>query len=68
MPLSLREWLAEDHLAWFVLDSVAELDLEAGGADGVLGVARGVAAAADERPEAALLGGPLCAGEGGMTR
>jgi transposase len=29
LPPSLREWLAEDHLAWFVLDSVAELDLEA---------------------------------------
>jgi transposase len=28
LPPSLREWLAEDHLAWFVLDSVAELDLE----------------------------------------
>jgi hypothetical protein len=25
---SSREWLAEDHLAWFVLDAVAELDLE----------------------------------------
>jgi transposase len=29
LPPSLREWLAEDHLAWFVLESVAELDLEA---------------------------------------
>jgi transposase len=28
LPPSLREWLPEDHLAWFVLDSVAELDLE----------------------------------------
>ena len=27
MPPSLREWLAEDHLAWFVLDAVAEIDL-----------------------------------------
>lgn len=26
---SLREWLPEDYLAWFVLDAVAELDLEA---------------------------------------
>jgi transposase len=25
---SLREWLPEDHLAWFVIDAVAELDLE----------------------------------------
>lgn len=23
----LRDWLAEDHLAWFVIDAVAELDL-----------------------------------------
>jgi transposase len=28
LPPSLREWLPEDHLAWFVLDAVAELDLE----------------------------------------
>jgi transposase len=28
LPPSLREWLAEDHLAWFVLDAVAELDLD----------------------------------------
>src|SRR5829696_1835889 len=28
LPPSLREWLPEDHLAWFVLDSVAALDLE----------------------------------------
>ena len=28
LPPSLREWLPEDHLAWFVLDVVAELDLE----------------------------------------
>ena len=29
MPPSLSEWLPEDHLAWFVLEAVAELDLEA---------------------------------------
>jgi len=29
LPPSLREWLAEDHLAWFVLDAVEELDLAA---------------------------------------
>ena len=29
LPPSLREWLPEDHLAWFVLDSLAQLDLEA---------------------------------------
>src|SRR3954453_13866354 len=26
---SLREWLPEEHLAWFVLDAVAEMDLGA---------------------------------------
>ena len=29
MPVSLREWLPEDHLAWFVLESVAGMDLSA---------------------------------------
>jgi transposase len=29
LPPSLRDWLAEDHLAWFVLDAVDELDLSA---------------------------------------
>lgn len=29
MPPSLVEWLPSDHLAWFVLDVVAELDLTA---------------------------------------
>ena len=29
LPPSLREWLAEDHLAWFVLDAVDEIDLSA---------------------------------------
>jgi transposase len=27
MPASLREWLPDDHLAWFVLDVVEEMDL-----------------------------------------
>jgi transposase len=27
LPPSLREWLPEDHLAWFVLDAVDEIDL-----------------------------------------
>lgn len=27
MPPSLAEWLPEDHLAWFVLDAVEEIDL-----------------------------------------
>jgi len=29
LPPSLREWLPEDHFAWFVLESVGELDLDA---------------------------------------
>ncbi|HTZ65419.1 MAG TPA: IS5/IS1182 family transposase, partial [Solirubrobacteraceae bacterium] len=29
LPPCLRDWLAEDHLAWFVLDAVDELDLVA---------------------------------------
>ena len=24
LPPSLREWLPDDHLAWFVIDAVAE--------------------------------------------
>ncbi|MGH2983450.1 MAG: transposase [Solirubrobacterales bacterium] len=28
MPTDLREWLPADHLAWFVLDAVEEMDLE----------------------------------------
>ena len=29
LPPSLREWLPEDHLAWFVIDAVAAIDLAA---------------------------------------
>jgi hypothetical protein len=29
MPPSLRDWLPEDHLAWFILATVKELDLGA---------------------------------------
>ena len=29
LPPSLREWLAEGHLAWFVIDAVGEMDLAA---------------------------------------
>jgi len=29
LPPSLRDWLVEDHLAWFVLDAVGEIDLAA---------------------------------------
>jgi transposase len=28
MPPSLREWLPEDHLAWFVIEAVEEMGLE----------------------------------------
>src|SRR5215218_3885051 len=27
LPPSLREWLPQDHLAWFVIDAVAQLEL-----------------------------------------
>jgi len=29
LPASLREWLPRDHLAWFVIDAVAQFDLAA---------------------------------------
>jgi transposase len=29
LPPSLRDWLTEDHLAWFVIDSVGRMDLSA---------------------------------------
>lgn len=29
LPPDLKDWLPEDHLAWFVLDAVAEMDLSA---------------------------------------
>lgn len=29
LPPSLREWLPPDHLAWFLLEAVEELDLSA---------------------------------------
>ena len=28
LPLSLVDWLPEDHLAWFVLDAVEQIDLK----------------------------------------
>ena len=28
LPADMREWLADDHLAWFVLDAVSEMNLE----------------------------------------
>jgi transposase len=29
LPPSLRDWLAEDHVAWFVIDAVGQFDLHA---------------------------------------
>ena len=29
LPPDVRDWLPDDHLAWFVIDSVAEMDLSA---------------------------------------
>jgi hypothetical protein len=29
LPPSLRDWLVEDHLAWFVIDAVERMDLAA---------------------------------------
>lgn len=29
MPADIRDWLPEDHLAWFVLDAVEQMDLSA---------------------------------------
>ena len=28
LPADMRDWLAEDHLAWFVLDAVSEMNLK----------------------------------------
>jgi hypothetical protein len=33
MPPSLREWLPEDHLAWFIVGAVEDMDLKAFYAD-----------------------------------
>jgi transposase len=29
LPASMKEWLPEGHPAWFVIDAVREMDLEA---------------------------------------
>src|SRR5438876_8668694 len=29
LPPDVRDWLAADHLAWFVIDAVAQMDLSA---------------------------------------
>jgi hypothetical protein len=46
LPVPAAEWLPEDHLAYFVLDAVAEMDLSAFCAgyrdDGWGGAARGL--------------------------
>jgi hypothetical protein len=28
MPPDVRDWLPESHLAWFVIDAVAEMNLD----------------------------------------
>jgi hypothetical protein len=28
MPPDVRDWLPENHLAWFVIDAVGEMDLD----------------------------------------
>ena len=33
LPPDVRDWLAEDHLAWFVIEAIEALDLEAFYAD-----------------------------------
>jgi transposase len=61
LPPSLRDWLAEDRLAWFVLDIVDQLDLEP-----FYGVYRRDgwgAAAHDPRMMVALLVYAYCIGE-----
>jgi hypothetical protein len=29
LPPNMRDWLPDDHLAWFVVDAVEEMDLSA---------------------------------------
>ena len=29
MPPSMRDWLSEGHLAWFIVDAVGQIDLRA---------------------------------------
>jgi len=68
LPPSLREWLPEDDLAWFVLEAVAELDLDAFLAPIVVtGGARGLPSAALDRRsgEGGQLGGAAQSSSGG---
>jgi hypothetical protein len=53
MPPSLRDWLPEDHLAWFVLDTVSRLDL--------------AAFYASYRPDGHRPGGVRAVGDGGAA-
>jgi hypothetical protein len=53
LPPSLRGWLPEDQLAWFVLETVGELDL--GRSMRLIAATVGGAAAHDPRMVVALL-------------
>jgi transposase len=66
MPPSIADWLPEDHLAWFVLDVVAELDLSTFRA-GYRGDGRG-GAAYDPQMMVALLIYAYCVGERSSRR
>jgi transposase len=66
MPPSVADWLPDDHLAWFVLDVVAELDLAAFHAAYRLDGRGG--AAYDPQLMLALLVYAYCAGERSSRR
>ncbi len=66
MPPSVAEWLPEDHLAWFVIDVVAELDTSALLAAYRLGGRGG--AAYDPQMMLALLVCAYCVGERSSRR
>lgn len=66
MPPSMADWLPEDHLAWFVIDVVAELDVSASLAGYRLDGRGG--AAYDPRMMLALLVYAYCVGERSSRR
>lgn len=66
MPPSVADWLPEDHLAWFVIDVVAELDLR-GFLSGYRADGRG-GAAYDPAMMLALLVYAYCTGERSSRR
>jgi len=66
MPPSVADWLPEDHLAWFVLDVVAELDLS-GFLSGYRADGRG-GAAYDPAMMLAVLIYAYCSGERSSRR